>query len=126
MIQGGASLIIQGNPSSKLISSGDCFGEIGCLFECPRTYTVQSINYTILSLLTIKQLRMIFSDYPAFQTQMLKQVYSYADPDKHFFYDAFSRIPFLNNLGPALFHKVMYSFREILLEKDEVLFRPGD
>jgi CRP-like cAMP-binding protein len=36
----------------SLLSSGDHFGEIGCLYDCNRTCTVLSINYNILARLS--------------------------------------------------------------------------
>lgn len=74
------------------------FGEIGCLFGCPRTCTVKSTNYTILGLLNSKRLRMICSDNPAFKKQILEHVYRYSDQDKQFMFSAFSKIPFLQGL----------------------------
>ena len=92
----------------KIISRGDLFGEIGCLYGCPRTSSVDSTNYTILGLLNGKHLRMICSDNPAFKILLQQHVYIYADDHKQFMFNAFSKVSFLKNLDAHLFHLIMF------------------
>lgn len=95
-----------------MLVSGDCFGEIGLLFNCTRTCTIVSTNYTILARLAKARLRMLISDFPIFKKILLKKVYTYNDDQKKFAYSAFQSIEYLKNISTELFHTLYFKMEE--------------
>ena len=89
---------------------GDSFGEIGILFNCNRTCTVQSIDYNILARVSRPKLRQFYSDYPSFLTQLQKQVFGYSDRYKREMKNVFEKVEYLMDLQPHLFHQLIYAF----------------
>ena len=73
----------------KLLSSGDSFGEIGVIYNCSRTCTVMSTDYSIIAGLQRHRFRMLTSDYPELLTQFKRQVHRYRDPTKILVHSAF-------------------------------------
>ena len=112
--------------TSKLFQSGDSFGEIGCLFNCPRTCTVLSTNYTIIGRLLKARLRMLTSDYPLFKEELLRQIYRYKDKQKDFVFSVFQRIQYFKDLNPKVFHEILYNFKEHQVEEGDIVSKPGD
>lgn len=111
---------------NTLLVKGDHFGEIGLLYDCQRTCSVQSIDYTILARLTKPRLRMLLSDFPLLKEELLKHVYSYKDDFKDMMLTLCRKIPFLNNLTIAQFHQIIYSFKRVGFEQNEIVLRQFD
>lgn len=107
----------------RLLTTGDHFGEIGCLFNCNRTCTVMSIDYSILARISKPRLRMLVSDYPEYLIQLVRHMCSYKDQTKQLIFQAFEQIDYLKGLNKFMFHEISYSFKERLLEDKEVLIK---
>lgn len=98
----------------KLLSFGDHFGEIGCLYNCNRTCTVTPIDYNILARISKARLRMLISDYPKLLTEFQKHVHSYKDSTKVLLNNAMRRIKYFEGLDVTLQHKIIYMFKEFV------------
>ena len=109
-----------------LLLRGDHFGEIGLLFDCDRTCTVQSIDYAILARLTKERLPMILSDNPLLLEQFYKHVYAYEDEFKNMMLTIFSKIDYLSELPAPLFHRIIYAFEQVVFEENEIVLRQFD
>lgn len=103
----------------KVLVESDYFGEIGCLFKCRRTASVSSSRYSTLARLTLPRLRQIMSDYPGMLMQMRNHLFNYKDPYKDFMFKILNRVPYLSNLCPTMFHKVIYGMTNETYEKNE-------
>lgn len=57
---------------------------------------------------------------------MYQHVYSYEDEYKNLMKSAFSQIDFLKGLSQELFHRVIYSFQDLVAEQDEHVLRVKD
>lgn len=56
-------------------------------------------------------------------TKFESKIYSYGDRHKVFMKNMMDRIEWMKNLSPQLFHKVLYMFKEFVVEQDEVVLR---
>ena len=109
-----------------LLAKGDMFGEIGCLYNCNRTCTIKSADYSILARLTKPRLRMITSDYPLFLSALFKTVFKYKDDYKTFMKSVLGRICYFRDIGTRMFHSVIYRFKQRHVDQNEVLLRPKE
>lgn len=57
---------------------------------------------------------------------MKNHIFRYKDAHKQFMFNIFQRITYLKGIDVALFHKIMYSFKELIVQKDEILLKEGD
>ena len=110
----------------KVLMKSDLFGEIGLLYNTPRTCSIMSSNYSILARLTKPRLRSLISDYPIFLDRLKKQVYNYDDYYKVFMNQVLNQLDVLKNLKYETFHKVLYRFKEIVIDSNETLLSIGD
>jgi F-box/leucine-rich repeat protein 7 len=89
-IASGESQILHKNSSgkerafSKLLIGGDHFGEVGLIYDCPRTCTVMTSDYNILARLSKIKLRMLCSDYPLLKPTLQSHTFTYKDEFKSF------------------------------------------
>jgi CRP-like cAMP-binding protein len=114
------------NRKANLLVKSDHFGEISCLFNCPRTATVIGMNYNIMATLSKPSFKQLTSDYPELKLQLLRNIYRLKDSYKDFMYNIFYRIQFFRDLKVDLFHQMIYSFKEKNYAKGESVFNVDD
>ena len=102
----------------SILVRSDHFGEIGCIYNCTRTASIICSKYNILARLIRPRLRALTSDYPELADKWKKHIWRQQDPYKDFMFNIFRHIPYFSNLKANLFHKVIYSFKELICEKD--------
>lgn len=112
--------------SSKLLVEGNHFGEIGLIYDCPRTATVLSRNYSLLGTIDQKNLTDVLAEHPVWDQYLKKQIYSYDDSRKKFLWKSMRQIDFLRQMTIAQFHDVMYEMRLVLVDNEEYLLKEDD
>lgn len=70
-------------------------------------------------------MRELFSDYPLFLKLLLTNVFKTNDEIKQFMFKVLNQIPLFKDLKVDLFHKIMYSFKQVVVEKNEFIVRKG-
>jgi CRP-like cAMP-binding protein len=110
----------------KLLSQGSYFGEVGCIYNCPRTASVISRNYNIFGRITIERLKDIFNEYPEVEQSMKMHLYKYNYKSKKFLIDAMSKIEYFKSLTLDKVHEIIYNFQEEEYEHDEFVYGTGD
>jgi hypothetical protein len=84
--------------NKSLLTKSDHFGEIGCLYNCVRTCSVKSLNYSILARMTLPRMRVLFIHYPQLREKFKKHVFSYQDSHKNFVLSTISKIPYMKGV----------------------------
>ena len=105
---------------------GDHFGEIGLLYNCPRTATVIARNYNTMAKLRKDRFRDLVSQFPEFLEFLKKHSYRYNYKRKTFLMDALQKIPYIQGQSKEIMNKLMYSMELQLMDKGEILLKPGD
>ena len=109
-----------------LLTSGDHFGEIGCLYGCPRTCSVKTTTFNIIGRLSKPRLRMLLSDHPLFMDKLEKHVYKYKDDNKQLLFNSFQMIEYLKGVEHRVFHAMLYNLQEFVIEQNEIVMRVND
>lgn len=68
--------------TNNLITEGFHFGEISCVYRCPRTATAIGRNYNTLARLGYVAYRELINEYPAFLKFLKHYIYLYHDQYK--------------------------------------------
>lgn len=68
----------------RLLVEGDHLGEIGLLYNCPRSCTIISRNFNNMASLDSNKFREITYKYPYFKKCLLNKIYKYKDPNINF------------------------------------------
>ena len=91
------------------LQSGDHFGEVGFLIECPRSATVKSENYLTCSRINRESYYELIKFYPDFKALFLKDIHEYMDPVKIFLEVKLNRIPYFKDLPKKVKNEFMFS-----------------
>ena len=142
-------IIVQGDPASELyfVSRGKCavelvdynksvtvkyllkgshFGEIGLVFDTPRTATVKAIDYATLAEMTKADFDIVAGSYPKLRSVMQKSALRYSDPHKEFQLSTLRRCPYFRQLpGPVLTH-LLYSLPLYTFDVNTCILQEGD
>ena len=68
----------------KLLRSGDYFGEISLIYDCPRSATIQSTKYSTVAKLTKSAYKEILIQFPNLLNELKQGIYAYNDSMKRF------------------------------------------
>ena len=74
---------------------GDHFGEIALIYNCCRTATVLSSNYSTLAKLNAKKFNEIVFKYPDIISSFKEKIYEYSDEMKMFLESSLDKISYL-------------------------------
>ncbi len=66
----------------RLLVEGDHFGEIGLIYGCQRTASIQSRNYNTMATLGKTQFWDLMGELPDMLIELKRHVYRYSDPMK--------------------------------------------
>lgn len=67
-----------------MLKLGDHFGEIGLIYGCKRTATIQSENYGQLALLTKSNMLELQKNFEGIQTLFKNDIMTYKDKNRSF------------------------------------------
>jgi CRP-like cAMP-binding protein len=79
-----------------LLTKGEHFGEISLLYGCTRTATVICKSYNIMGYMNLKKFDYLCQDYPILKEHLKRHAYTYNDPLKDFFSNAFKKLVYFN------------------------------
>ena len=96
---------------TRYLYPGDHFGEIALIYECNRTATVLSNNYSTLATLSTTNFKELTFKYSGILDQFKERIYAYNDNLKLFKEKTISTIPFFHNLDVPLKHEVLFSLK---------------
>lgn len=105
----------------KFLNQGDHFGIVSLIYKCPRTASIISREYNILSRLTKRNFNELMSTFPELIIYMKNHIFSYTDVYKNFMTNIFARITYLTNLTTDQFHQLIYLFKRQKYEKGKII-----
>ena len=96
----------------RLLVEGNHFGEIGLIYDCIRTASVQSRNYNTMATLSKQNFLDLMNEIPGFLKNMKRHVYRYEDPLKTYTSEMMIKLPYFskNFMHKHIFHRILYSF----------------
>lgn len=111
----------------KLLCEGQMFGEIRCIYDCPRTASIISRTYNTLAELSYPDYREVISDYPEFQKYLKQHIASYDETDhkQHFLIKSLQKVPYFSNVSEECIHDILYEMVPFFYEKEETIIREG-
>lgn len=68
----------------RTLGSSALFGEVALLFNCKRTATVNSINYSIVAKLQRSKFEFICTEFPELIEKLKREFNNYNDPWRYF------------------------------------------
>lgn len=107
----------------KILKQGDHFGEISLIYNCRRTATVISRNYSTLGKISKDLVTQIQSDNPGFVKKLNSYVLEYNDPNKKFLTTALNKIDYFQGINELGFTEIIYNFSKSNYKKDHILFK---
>ena len=110
----------------KFLLKGAHFGEIGAVFDTPRTATVVAIEYVTLAELTKKDFDIVSENYPQFRTLMRKSALRYNDPHKQFQLTTLRRCAYFSSLPDKSLSELLYILPMQSFDANECIFREGE
>ena len=105
---------------------GDVFGEIAMIYECRRTATVQSLNYTTLAKLRPAMYKDLIGEYPQMNHFLKEHICKYNDNMKRFLRNSLQNIPYFQDLEELTYVDLTYHLEPVQMEQGQVLFRPDE
>jgi len=110
----------------RILAEGDIIGEIGVVYKCPRSATVESRNYNILAKISAHDYNNFRQEFPGFNDTLEKHISMYNDENKIFYQNAFKRVPYLQNLSKVEFHKVLSKIKQVSYNKGDFIIKEGE
>lgn len=107
----------------KILKPGDHFGEVSLIYDCARTATATSRNYSTLGKISRDLVHQIQSDNPGFITHLKSFLYKYNDPNKKFITNALKKIDYCNNIKKDALTEILYSFNKVTHKAGHILFK---
>ena len=95
-----------------MLVEGDHFGEIGLIYNCPRTATVISRNYNTIARLSKLKFRALVSEIPEIKSALQMHTLKYNYKKKKFIKQVFERISYLSELEDEVFAYLFFKFKQ--------------
>ena len=112
---------------SRKLGPGSHFGEIALIYNCKRTATVKSGNYSTFAKLTQEKFRELSQYIPELNSVIKKYIITYDDPVKRNIIQMFKRIEFLaEGIPQSLITQLLYTTPSRQFDKGQLIFKPGD
>jgi len=105
---------------------GSHFGEVGLIYNIPRTATVTSAGYCTLASLSKHDFQHIINLYPALIKRFKKFAEAYADPWKTFLLSVLDQLSCFRSLHDETFNELPFLMEVVQIEKNAYLFKPGE
>ena len=120
-------LEITGDKEVKLMCEGEMFGEIRCVYDCPRSATVVSRTYNTLAELSYYAYREITSDYPEFKKYLKQHILGYDETDRkqNFLIKSLQKVPYFANMSDECIHDLYFVLIPGFYEKEDTIIREG-
>lgn len=111
-----------------MLKSQDFFGEIGLIYECARTATVTSSNYSTLASLDKASYKELLIEFTHLEDTLKHEIYRYADRLKVFKMSSLRRVPYFSHasIEEEALHEIMYSMNDRHFNKGDLLLSPGE
>ncbi len=93
------------------------------LYNCHRSATVVSNNYTTLAVLNPISFREVAFKCASYVQHLKDQVFLYDDPCKSFLTTYLKKVPYMWSLSQDTFHDVLFNFKQSTFEKGSYIFR---
>lgn len=112
----------------KLLVLGAHFGEIGLIYNCNRTASVQSRNYNTMATLDRQNFMDLMNEMPDMLKFLKRHIYNYTDPLKTFTKELMIKLPYFgaSYMHKHVFHKIIYSFQNKFYNEGEIILHEGD
>jgi CRP-like cAMP-binding protein len=108
------------------LGKGAHFGEVGLVYNTPRTATIESIGYCTIAMLLKKDYEAAVSRFPQLVEKLRKTTVSYDDPWKKFLLETLSLADYFTALPPDVFQELAYIMEVNKYETGAYLFKPGE
>jgi CRP-like cAMP-binding protein len=108
------------------LGKGAHFGEVGLVYNTPRTATIESIGYCTIAMLMKKDYEIVVSRFPQLVDKLRKTTVSYDDPWKKFLLETLSLADYFSALPSEVFQELAYIMEVNKYETGAYIFKPGD
>ena len=105
----------------KLLRSGDYFGEISLIYDCPRSATIQSTKYSTVAKLTKSAYKEILIQFPNLLNELKQGIYAYNDSMKRFISENIQKVDYFKDIGNDALHDIIYNLKTKKYQKNEIL-----
>ncbi len=109
------------------MGNGSIFGEIGLIFNCPRTATVRSKNYCIVEALHKEQFNILAKNHPKVLTKLKKKIFQYNDKWLAFMRNLFKiAIPYFSELEDNVMTELVLSLKKDIYPQNSIIVNYGE
>eukprot|EP00347_Sterkiella_histriomuscorum_P003751 403363088 len=109
-----------------IVEQKDRLSEVALLYNCKRSTTVFSDNYSTLAKLSYEKFHEILQLFPKLEVQMKIHIKTYNDPQRLFIKACLDRVPHFEFLKEDDKNSLQFNFDQINFKKGDHLQRPGD
>ena len=110
----------------RTLRPSSIFGEVGLLYNCKRTASVNSINYSIVARLGRANFDFICSEFPELIDKLKSQFNQYNDPWRNFLKNVLKAVPYFQNLPAYLLNEIAITLKEESVKEGKAIVREGD
>jgi CRP-like cAMP-binding protein len=108
------------------LGSGDHFGEIGMLYNCPRSATVISENYITCSKISRLRYTELLTYNSNLSQLMRNHVLKYHDPRKIFIEMSLNQVEFFKDLPKIVKNEIIFNMRSKSFDNGKLLYKNGE
>ena len=95
----------------QCLTAGSHFGEIGLLYRCPRSATVQTAYYATCASLTKQKYQELTRLHPNLKALFVKEIDKYSDPFKVFLELKLSRLKWFRELPKHVKNEFIFNMQ---------------
>ena len=110
----------------RILQDGDQFGEIGLIYNCKRTATIESSNYGTLAMLSKSNYNELQKSFENITEVFKKQICMYDDDVKMFLEMSCEKINYFRALKYMTKQEILHSMERVTYEKDHLLCKKDD
>jgi len=106
---------------------GNHFGEIGMIYDTPRSATVISKNYCTLAKMSVEVYHDLTTEYPSLVNSLKEHIYTvYDDPLTVFCKEAIKKVPYFKDIGDEAIYDLLFTLSKRFCKKGEIIQNVGE
>jgi len=109
------------------LKEGSHFGEINIIYNCPRSASVESLNYNTFSLIQKNLYIRLIQDYPEWEVCLKRHVIShYWDFRTKFIAEMIKRVEYFDLVPQDILYDLIFSLEIKIFDKDDVVLHTDE